>query len=331
MFKKILRNIINIFNKNSNYIINIKRKTNIKKEIIINGIKFYRQNIKELNKFNFKITNDNCLDLYNFYNEIIPLFYKKSQNVFIRNKLINLGEKHKELNVKIAKLIANYNLNDGVVDKATILKKKITNKINKYQKAYGAQLFDNNLNDIWKNADRGVTLVDYFSNNTKLILNKKILHVAPEENLKKYFLENIKKYRIINYHINDFTNEANFNFNIENILLKKNTYDLIICHRVLEHVHDDFKAIKSMLKILKQNGVLNVSFPQNPSQKTINWHIPDINHNEHVRHYGGDFEIMLKKKNIKVSLDKFFLKKDKNYFTKTKIYPMRIYNISKII
>jgi hypothetical protein len=64
-------------------------------------------------------------------------------------------------------------------------------------------------------------LVDYFSNNTKLILNKKILHVAPEENLKKYFLGNIKKYRIINYHINDFTNEANFNFNIENILLKK--------------------------------------------------------------------------------------------------------------
>jgi SAM-dependent methyltransferase len=331
IIKQIFKNIIIIFNKNTNYVINIKKKTNINKKIIINGIKFYRQNIKNLNDFNFKITNNNCLDLYNFYNEIIPIFCKKSQNVFIRNKLVDLSKKHKDLNEKISTLIANYNLNDGVVDRATLLKKKIFSKINKYQKAYGAQLFDKNLNNIWKNADRGITLVDYFSNNSKLIFNKKILRIAPEENLKKFFLENIKKYRIINYHINDFTNEANFSFNIENILLKKNTYDLIICHRVLEHVHDDFKAIKSMLRILKVNGILNVSFPQNPSQKTINWYIPDISHNEHVRHYGWDFENMLKKKNIKVSLDKFFLKKNKNYFDKKKIYPMRIYNISKSI
>lgn len=331
IIKKQFKNIINIFNKNSNYVINIKKKTNIKKEIIIDAIKFYRQNIKELNRFNFKITNNNCLDLYNFYNEIIPIFSKKSQNVFIRNKLINLGENHKELYVIIKKLIADYNLSDGVVDRAIILKRKVYSKLNKYQKAYGAKLFDKNLNYMWKNADRGITLVDYFSNNSKLILNKKILHIAPEENLKKFFLANIKKYKIINYHINDFTNEANFAYNIENILLKKNTYDLIICHRVLEHVHNDFKAIKSMLRILKPNGILNVSFPQNPSQKTINWYIPDISHNEHVRHYGWDFKNMFKKKNIKVSLDDFFLKKNKNYFVKKKIYPMRIYNISKLI
>lgn len=86
-----------------------------------------------------------------------------------------------------------------------------------------------------------------------------------------------------------------------------------------------------MLRILKPNGMLNVSFPQNPSQKTISWYIPDISHNEHVRHYGWDFKNMLKKKNIKVSLDDFFLKKNKNYFLNKKIYSMRIYNISKLI
>lgn len=125
--------------------------------------------------------------MYNFYNEIIPIFSKKSQNVFIRNKLTDLSEKHIDLNEKISKLIADYNFNDGVVDRATVLKKKIFSKINKYQKAYGAQLFDKNLNNIWKNTDRGITLADYFSNNSKLIFNKKILHIAPEEYLKKFF------------------------------------------------------------------------------------------------------------------------------------------------
>lgn len=133
--------------------------------------------------------------MYNFYNEIIPIFFKKSRNVFIRNKLINLGENHKELYVIIKKLIADYNLSDGVVDRATILKGKIYSKLNKYQKAYGTQLFDKSLNYIWKNADREITLVDYFNNNTKLILNKKILHIAPEENLKNFFLENMEKYK----------------------------------------------------------------------------------------------------------------------------------------
>jgi SAM-dependent methyltransferase len=223
--------------------------------------------------------------------------------------------------------MANFNLNDGVVDRATILKKKVSNKIIKYQKAYGAQLFDKNLNFIYKNADRGVTLVEYFSNNAKLILNKKILHVAPEENFKKFIFSNIKKYKIKCYHINDFSNEANFSFNIENILLKKNTYDLIICHRVLEHVHNDLGAIKSMLKILKPNGILNVSFPENPMQKTVKWYIPDKSHNEHVRHYGNDFSKMLKKNNIYITLDKFFLKG--NILRSKKIFPMRIYNISK--
>ena len=103
IFRKIFKSIINIFNKNSNYVINIKKKTNVNKEIIIAGIKFYRQNIKELNKFNFQITNNNCFDLYNFYNEIIPIFSKQSQNAFIRNKLINLSQKKQnELNNKIS-------------------------------------------------------------------------------------------------------------------------------------------------------------------------------------------------------------------------------------
>lgn len=109
-------------------------------------------------------------------------------------------------------------------------------------------------------------ICEYLNNNIELLEDKKILIFAAERGIRKW-LDN----RDIKFITADLYKNADLKLDITNIKLDSNSFDIIFCNHVLEHVPDYIKAIKELYRILTVNGVLILSFPIDMSlKKTIN-------------------------------------------------------------
>ncbi len=76
---------------------------------------------------------------------------------------------------------------------------------------------------------------------------------------------------------------------IQQIPLPDSSVDIVICNHVLEHVADDEKALREMLRILKLNGFLQLTMPSpSSSEHTKDWGHPDPQCHGHYRIYGRD-------------------------------------------
>jgi len=91
------------------------------------------------------------------------------------------------------------------------------------------------------------------------VSNKSILHFSPPRSIAKK-LKTISKSKYIT---SDFEGEfeADENFNIENIDAPSNSFDLVICYHVLEHIENDQKAISELFRILKRGGQCFIQTP----------------------------------------------------------------------
>jgi SAM-dependent methyltransferase len=69
------------------------------------------------------------------------------------------------------------------------------------------------------------------------------------------------------------------------------TYDIILCSHVIEHVPHHQAAIHSLVRVLTRNGFLLLVYP-NPVKvaKTRDWGFPDETQHGHYRVFGRDFE-----------------------------------------
>jgi len=76
---------------------------------------------------------------------------------------------------------------------------------------------------------------------------------------------------------------------IESINKPDASYDVILCNHVLEHIADDRKGFKELIRILSQDGFMEVTVP-NPFEyeRTNDWGYPREDLNEHYRTYGKD-------------------------------------------
>jgi SAM-dependent methyltransferase len=75
---------------------------------------------------------------------------------------------------------------------------------------------------------------------------------------------------------------------VQQLTLLDNSYDLILCNHVLEHVPDDRKSLWELYRILKPGGKLLLTIPGNYKRnKTI--YFTHLNYNGHYRDYGSDF------------------------------------------
>ncbi len=84
---------------------------------------------------------------------------------------------------------------------------------------------------------------------------------------------------------------SNNSIDIQNIERPDNSYDLVICNHVLEHVKDDIKGLREIIRILKPSGLLELSVPSPYYRKTTDdWGYPDSNQHGHYRVYGKDIE-----------------------------------------
>ncbi|NVM18593.1 MAG: class I SAM-dependent methyltransferase [Candidatus Lokiarchaeota archaeon] len=131
--------------------------------------------------------------------------------------------------------------------------------------------------------------------------NLKVLDFGPE-----YYLEIIfKSMSNLEYFSADINPKIGmFQMDITDIKFDRNTFDFILCIGVLEHVIDDKKALKELFRVLKPGGYAIILVPINYNlNETIEYSKEEFQKNGakyhmydfHVRDYGLDFEMRLKK------------------------------------
>ncbi|UZO82578.1 methyltransferase domain-containing protein [Aquimarina sp. ERC-38] len=123
----------------------------------------------------------------------------------------------------------------------------------------------------------------------------KLLHFAPEQAFHKCF----KKLNHLDYTTTDLNSPlADVKADICNLPFADNTYDIIFCNHVLEHIPDDQKAMQELYRVLKPGGWAILQIPQDLSLEITFQDDSIIDPKErakifgqydHVRIYGRDY------------------------------------------
>lgn len=145
--------------------------------------------------------------------------------------------------------------------------------------------------------DRERLIYLFLKENRQDIFSKKIklLHVAPERNLSLY----LKSCSNIEYISADLNSPlADIKMDIADIKQPNDTYDVVICSHVLEHIQDDAKAMRELFRVLKKGGFAILQVPisysieatfednsiTNPKDREF-----IFGQSNHVRIYGKDY------------------------------------------
>jgi len=122
------------------------------------------------------------------------------------------------------------------------------------------------------------------------IEGKKILHFSPSKSIKT----KLESFKNIDYITTDYAGEfdATKRLNIESIDEPNDEYDLVICYHVLEHIDNDIKAMKELIRILKPGGLCFIQTPfksgdiyENDAIKTDEERLVHFGQEDHVRIY----------------------------------------------
>ena len=141
----------------------------------------------------------------------------------------------------------------------------------------------------------------YLQNETDFFTkNYKVLHIAPEQE----FLRKFKKMKNLDYISADlFSPIVDVKADILDLPFENESFDIIFCNNVLEHIEDDRKAMSELLRVMKKGGWGIVQVPmKNSLEKTYeDFTIKDpkerqkhFGQYDHVRWYGMDYFDRLK-------------------------------------
>ena len=149
----------------------------------------------------------------------------------------------------------------------------------------------------------------YFKRKTNLFYNRvlHVLHVAPELVFVNKFKAQFEK----GYVTADlFDTNAMVKMDITNIQMVDETFDVIYCSHVLEHVPDDKKAMREFLRVLKPNGWAVLLVPVDAEKTIEDISITNLQERlekfgdvDHVCCYGPDFKGGLEEAGFKVTLN----------------------------
>lgn len=124
---------------------------------------------------------------------------------------------------------------------------------------------------------------------------KKVLHFAPEQAFYKRF----RAMKNLDYTTTDLNSPlADVKADICDLPFEDDSYDVIFCNHVLEHIPDDTKAMQELYRILKPGGMAILQIPQDlqRAQTFEDNSITDRNERaaifgqyDHVRIYGRDY------------------------------------------
>lgn len=121
-----------------------------------------------------------------------------------------------------------------------------------------------------------------------------VLHFAPEEGIADLIRTNKE---CIYYSADLMRDRAMLQVDLTNILFKDSTFDYIIVNHVLEHILDERTAIRELKRVLKDDGVIIMSFPVCTEQDTYEDasiitrkdRKRNFGQEDHVRLYGRDY------------------------------------------
>ncbi|MFC2081471.1 class I SAM-dependent methyltransferase [Bacteroidota bacterium] len=87
----------------------------------------------------------------------------------------------------------------------------------------------------------------------------RILDFSPSRSIYRAF----KKNPSIQYSSSDLSGDflSDHHYDITNIESQDETYDMIICYHILEHIEDDTQAMKELHRIVKNNGACIIQTP----------------------------------------------------------------------
>lgn len=130
---------------------------------------------------------------------------------------------------------------------------------------------------------------DFFSKNYK------VLHIAPEQE----FLRKFKKMSNLDYTSADlFSPIVDVKADILDLPFENETFDIVICNHVLEHIEDDAKAMRELYRVMKRGGwgIFQVPMKTSSTKTYEDFSITDpkerqkhFGQYDHVRWYGMDY------------------------------------------
>ncbi len=135
----------------------------------------------------------------------------------------------------------------------------------------------------------------------------KVLHFAPEQAFYKRF----RNQKNLDYTTTDLLSPlADVKADICNLPFQDNTYDVILCNHVLEHIGDDTRAMQELYRVLKPGGMGIFQVPQRLDLKNTFEDDSITNRKQraeifgqydHVRIYGADYFDKLRSIGFKVT------------------------------
>ena len=130
--------------------------------------------------------------------------------------------------------------------------------------------------------------------------NYKVLHIAPEQE----FLRKFKKMKNLDYTSADlFSPIVDVKADILDLPFADESFDVVICNHVLEHIEDDRKAMSELYRVMKKGGwgILQVPMKNSLEKTYEDFTITDpkerqkhFGQYDHVRWYGMDYFDRLK-------------------------------------
>lgn len=148
----------------------------------------------------------------------------------------------------------------------------------------------------------------YFRKMTDLLDSrpKKMLHVAPEPVFRKLFSAHLGA----DYLSADLHNPlAMVKMDVTDIKYPNESFDVIYCSHVLEHVPNDRRAIQEFFRVLKSDGWAILLVPitsdktiEDPSIVDPADRLKHFGHEGHVRQYGPDYVERLIEAGFKVKI-----------------------------
>ena len=151
---------------------------------------------------------------------------------------------------------------------------------------------------------RALAIYDQRNN---LFRGKDILHFAPEPFLSALIRgRGVKSYMTCDL----YAKNVDRRFDVQSIDLPDQSFDLVICLHVLEHVSDDHKAMTELRRVLRPTGQAVLMVPieegleetyENSAIVTREDRLIHFGQEDHVRFYGRDFRDRLREAGFSVS------------------------------
>ena len=121
------------------------------------------------------------------------------------------------------------------------------------------------------------------SKTTLLTQPAKMLHVAPERQLEKCF----RKIPALDYTTGDLMSKVvDVKLDVTAIQFADGTFDATLCNHVMEHVPDDRKAMREILRTLKPGGFAIIQTPISLVLEKTDEDLTDLPESERTRRFG---------------------------------------------